>query len=1689
MAQVIIRVFNAKRIAKPGVPAADWFDLDVDQSTTPLKLDISAVEVGSLGDIYGIGSQQFTLPNTPVNNDFFNYAFNINAEEAGFTFQKTFTCQILVDGGVIASGKLYFDSVTTDNKGGHFYNCTFTDAVSSITDIYKDTLIADLDWNAYNHNFTVNNITGSWDEALFNGDIIYPNVLYGYPENVTTWAWDASYFGLWNGLTYTAASNIPLNAFKPSVRVKTIFDKVFDSINYEYESNFISNSTSSFGTGVTASFSDLYMLMTPDGNLGPLINTPVADGEWYDELKTQTVGYNGGTATANITFQSIFGSSGEVYDPNNMADFNSSNNITFPYGGTYRMEPGLIFRTNTAGYYTIELENITTGEITTLIQGNLAANTDYSHNQAIEFDTTSGLIATVYAYRINIKVSNVPSWSPGDPQLNIATQLKDVNIKIDNAAYDAGVVEIGPQFGDLKVVDFLKGLTEQFNLVWWADKENPRKIYIEPWNAYIKTGVELDWSNKVDYSVKWDISHPSADAEKTIIFANDEDEDSPNQYYIVNDNVPFGSYTYQAQSDYAEGEKEIGKSFFAPTIVKPIPGTNAVSSLSNMVIPHIYTDGYLPRPKVFKFKPRLLFKNGKKDYSFPYRVGGVQLTTYYQMTPSTNLQYDADKFDLNFSSYNWFWGADNVVTYNHYTDNDSFNVFWANYINNIYRNPARKVTLNIKFEPIDLFQFRVNDLIFIDGQTYLINKISGFNLLKPASTQVELIKVLYPSYNKPVFIVEGNDDIQVPGHGDPIDDNIGQEWVFEPDTGDPVRVVPTDIVNNDPISVDSIKKTLIRQQGFLPSSSIVWKEVRWNKQSVNTNIKNNLQYGVNTSGNQSANSINLGTKNEVNSETNNTIIAGNTNIVGLTNTNLNIIGNDNVIGRENNNLVYIGNNSNSGVNFFKNSIIMDIVSGSNTLNNDSVEKTGIFALNKGVILEGAHSGSVVIANVNSGSLITTIGKTGYSVDNSFFMGNDDSNMSPNSSSIENNFIANNTDVDLRFVTKSGVFTPSNITLFNNNGIVLSGSANSISAFGSDDATIWQSLNVMSINDTGLEVLDCADVTSMGATDVKMRSGVWILSANDYNVYLNEQNNIGSIANQYINVGTTGTEYFNNFYATNLYVDVYKSQESVYLNNRGVFNPGTGYGPQTLLTEDSNQSAFINNNRLYISQSTETELIGNKYMNVRSATDSTFINNNGNSVVDELSITITTLATSSRQSTFINNSIGSRFSNVTQSIIFNNHQINSSGSVIKTLIGNNVDTTVLGVSPFFIRGNHNLSTILGNTDIKVNRDTTNTLILNTEDCEFRASLDNSAIINDADSSYSGSSVSGLNVLGGLSNKVTGSSTSTLINNTLCTIRGGTGILLANNTFSTLADSSTTTYINNSSLNTSGSISATSFINNPSLTFSGSSVDKSFIGSSTNTITLSGTNNTILNNSGSSNYKGDYNSFLNNSLVGNSGSISNSTFVNNHRFSISSSTANRNTFINNSGSLDSVGSGNTIINLRGNNHEIGGNKTIIGYNGTNNQLSYSNYSLDENSYATFAGTPDISIYNNGPATSVVSESLFTGRQFHYGAQFHGYEFVVGASGSTNTLSAKSANTVLLDWFSTAGTSTLNLPLASDNDGRRIYFKANGNISATKVIRLATTGGERIDANLTYDINRAYQANTLMAMDGQWWLIAYN
>jgi len=231
------------------------YDLDL-MEDVPFRLDISAIESGDIGKVFGISSQQLTLPPTKTNNDFFGNLYDVGASPAA-SFIKTLPCQVLEDGIEIFTGKIYLDSVVTDNQGNDLYNVVVVNETVDFNFLIKDTTFGDLDFSSLNHAYSYGNITGSWDKTLLGGAVYYPLVNYGFDEENPL---DTQIKGGGQNRTFSNYNSpIRVDDFKPAIRVREALDAIFDKVNYTYTSSFF---TSGHYTD------DIYMLSTKDAKKG-----------------------------------------------------------------------------------------------------------------------------------------------------------------------------------------------------------------------------------------------------------------------------------------------------------------------------------------------------------------------------------------------------------------------------------------------------------------------------------------------------------------------------------------------------------------------------------------------------------------------------------------------------------------------------------------------------------------------------------------------------------------------------------------------------------------------------------------------------------------------------------------------------------------------------------------------------------------------------------------------------------------------------------------------------------------------------------------------------------------------------------------------------------------------------------------------------------------------------------------------------------------------------------------------------------------------------------------------------------------------------------------------------------------------------------------------------------------------------
>ncbi len=477
------------------------------------------------------------LPGSDNNNIFFGNIFDIGAEPS-VALNHTIFASVMVDGIEVFSGKLYINNVLTDDKGYVMYKALIINETIDFNTRIENTYMNELDLSSLDHDLTLANITGSWDGNLVSGNVVYPLVDYGSSpiSNVA------------NGAIGDATFNnedFPLDVadFKPSVKAKALIDAIFDQVDYTYSSSFFDS----------AYFDKLFILSTANEQRG-IGDSPI-------QYSTQARFVNGGGgqpvadgATVTVLFPNEVYDNGNAYDP-----------LTGIY--TVQADGDYIINTATKLFTSLPPLPINLRRVTTklLLNGvEVANNVDFSafnvstcsiNKQLNNLSIGDELKITVTNQTISRFSGNVVGGSAG--LLNQASTF--FNVQSVGALY-AGTVNMSRMFGDEEnVVDFLQGLIEKFNLVIEPKQGERNTLIIEPYNIWVEGGKTLDWSSKLDNSVRKSIKGTMNDQAKIISFADREDDDILNTYTQETYKKIFGETLYNDEDDLTQGTREIRK--------------------------------------------------------------------------------------------------------------------------------------------------------------------------------------------------------------------------------------------------------------------------------------------------------------------------------------------------------------------------------------------------------------------------------------------------------------------------------------------------------------------------------------------------------------------------------------------------------------------------------------------------------------------------------------------------------------------------------------------------------------------------------------------------------------------------------------------------------------------------------------------------------------------------------------------------------------------------------------------------------------------------------------------------------------------------------------------------------------------------------------------------------------------------
>jgi len=714
----------------------------------------------SIGDIEDVTKQRgsfsktITLPNTPTNRACFAYAYNIQSFVGGFQPNKRIRAAMWEDGVQVFSGVLQLLSMSK-TKGTVTYEVgLFTDNVSLFKAIEGNMLVNTAGVTGMNHTPTSGHVSGTWTAS--------GTLSSGYVYGVV----DAAGFTdiLNQGGGWFQA---PWWRLGPSIYVKKMVDLIFTEAGFRYSSSFFNSSL----------FNKLVI--------------PYAAGTMPVNLSGSNILAQ---STGNVTFAGSTNATA-LFPKDTPAPFYdnpgywvaSSSVFSNPAVATrWNVDVTLTVSGTTAGRFgaSMSIRNITNSTDNAVITGiSFATNTQFTvrfQNVTIPANTTANIGFAVTAGP-NFLLSTFSILSGATVQWTCLENPVGIGVLDMRTALPA----------DVKQSDLLQDLQKMFNLQFMPDPQDPKLLYIEPWKDFYSSG-SLDWSQKSDENAEQNITNGDPNAYTNVMFKYKDMGDYLSKTYKQSYPLAregYGGRIFNTSNFYGKGDK----------VVETLCGTLIPASFStDKIVGRTWDiDGTLASGTVKALQTgyRLAQYNlieGQTEWAYQYGVSGnVALSVGILRMPFVSHIDNpyAPNVDLAF-------GQPRLVYYNAvnasgtpyaYTNNNLYNTYWLNYINETVSQEALQLELTMMLSSVDIYQLDFRKPIYYGGIRWRLLEIRDYLVGQMKPCRVTLRRILNladfaatsttPVANNPAALYNGPIDTDPidPGYEPPINPELPSE--------------------------------------------------------------------------------------------------------------------------------------------------------------------------------------------------------------------------------------------------------------------------------------------------------------------------------------------------------------------------------------------------------------------------------------------------------------------------------------------------------------------------------------------------------------------------------------------------------------------------------------------------------------------------------------------------------------------------------------------------------------------------------------------------------------------------------------------------------------------------------------------------------------------------------------------------
>ncbi|MEW5675550.1 hypothetical protein ABGT15_04495 [Flavobacterium enshiense] len=618
-------------------------------------------------DLANIASRQtnrtmsIKLPFTPINDEIFgNLSFM--GSQSQFPYQKN-TCDLFY-----ANDKIIHNGWANINQTSKAYEIHVYDGTVDLWKAIENKTLGDLYIGEITHTKSLTAVTNTWSN-----DLDYSYILADY-----------------GGKTIVSGDSINIDYLVPSVKVKYLWDRIFDTFGYTYTGSVFE----------TIDFNNLWMTY-PKG-VNPEANDNIIPIKSFQMFTTV---YGRGDSARYILDST-------AYTDSYITIIQTPNSNANGYGNTDEH----IKLLSDGGKYNIKIN----GKINTVKVGNQSesAPVDIWFVTNSEDDRAPAALVSPIRFReklaegitfnhtldidynFQLGMNETFSLVAATPAAYQATFIAGTDFTVDLGIYDDPLYDFQNELKDFSITDFFKEIIWHYGLTFYKD-EFSNNYEFRTLNE-VMNGDVVNWSSKFQNVTNEKYTYNSYGQSNAFKYKYNEENANHNDGYLFVNNLNL------------DEKKDVINS----KIYSPESETTSLTELNDV---HIYKMWN----KEVKDDGEVKYKGLNKKYYF---LRGVD----YEFASSQTIVSES-------TSGSTIVNSAKVETYQGIGWNDVINDYYLPLFNIL--NNTRIINAVFWLTPNDIANFDFRKLYYIEqlGGSFLINKITNYKVNKPVT--VELIKV------------------------------------------------------------------------------------------------------------------------------------------------------------------------------------------------------------------------------------------------------------------------------------------------------------------------------------------------------------------------------------------------------------------------------------------------------------------------------------------------------------------------------------------------------------------------------------------------------------------------------------------------------------------------------------------------------------------------------------------------------------------------------------------------------------------------------------------------------------------------------------------------------------------------------------------------------------------------------------